>query len=100
MLQDLVCYSFASVLPSSGSAERIFRTPIPLSYTRHTSRCLVFWLAALPVGLYNELGMESILVCPIVTYFFLGIDQIGVDVEEPFGNLCALTCFSFGPEAG
>jgi predicted membrane chloride channel (bestrophin family) len=31
-----------------GGCERIFKTPIPLSYTRHTSRVLIIWLAVLP----------------------------------------------------
>jgi hypothetical protein len=31
-----------------GCCERILRTPIPLSYTRHTSRFMMIWLTLLP----------------------------------------------------
>jgi predicted membrane chloride channel (bestrophin family) len=70
-----------------GSSERIFRTPLPLSYTRHTSRCLLLWLSALPIGLYNELGSEAAIAAPIITFFFIGIDQIAAVVENPFSSL-------------
>ena len=33
---------------SCGTCERILRTPIPLSYTRHTSRFMMIWLTLMP----------------------------------------------------
>lgn len=36
-----------------GACERLFKTPIPLSYTRLTSRFLVIWHLALPFGLWD-----------------------------------------------
>lgn len=39
-----------------GGCERIYRTPIPLSYTRHTCRFLLMWLTFLPLGLWTKLG--------------------------------------------
>ncbi|KAJ9529976.1 hypothetical protein QJQ45_023240, partial [Haematococcus lacustris] len=35
-----------------GGCDRILGTPIPLSYTRHTSRSLVLWLSTLPLALW------------------------------------------------
>jgi putative membrane protein len=35
---------------------KIVRTPLPLSYSRHTSRFLVTWLTFLPFCAYRELG--------------------------------------------
>lgn len=70
-----------------GCCERIIKTPIPLSYTRHTSRFMVTWLSALPLGLYSTCGWATIpLVCTIA-FLLLGIDEIGVQIEEPFGLL-------------
>lgn len=34
--------------------ERLIRTPIPLAYTRLTSRILVLWHLALPVVLWDD----------------------------------------------
>jgi predicted membrane chloride channel (bestrophin family) len=35
-----------------GGCERIQSTPIPMSYTRHTSRSLMLWLLTLPFALW------------------------------------------------
>ena len=77
-----------------GSCERILRTPIPLSYTRHTSRFMVIWLSALPLGLYGTCGWATIPLACTIAFLLLGIDEIGVQIEEPFGllpldDLCA-----------
>ena len=35
------------------TCERIFSSPVPLVYTRHTARFLSTWLLLLPFGLYE-----------------------------------------------
>ena len=70
-----------------GSCERILTQPIPLSYTRHTSRFMVIWLSALPLGLYQTCGVATIPLSMVITFLLLGIDEIGVQIEEPFGLL-------------
>ena len=42
-----------------GSSERLLSSPIPLFYTRHTSRFLTVWLLLLPLGLWEPLGYVS-----------------------------------------
>ncbi|KAI3427099.1 hypothetical protein D9Q98_007038 [Chlorella vulgaris] len=70
-----------------GSCERILRTPIPLSYTRHTSRFLLVWLILLPFTLWAAYSWFSILLSGIFAFLMFGIDEIGVQIEEPFGIL-------------
>ena len=68
-----------------GGCERLLRTPLPLSYTRHTSRFLTLWLALLPLAMWERFHW---MVLPIVfscSLLLLGIDEIGVQIEEPFG---------------
>jgi predicted membrane chloride channel (bestrophin family) len=67
-----------------GGCERLFRTPIPLSYTRHTSRLLLFWLGYLPLALFAELKWHALFVAPLLVLILFGIDEIGVELEEPF----------------
>ena len=67
-----------------GRCERINRVPIPLSYTRHTSRFLITWLLLLPLGLWNSVHEEAFFLSPLATFFILGVDQIGVQLEQPF----------------
>ncbi|KAL4444075.1 hypothetical protein ABPG75_011812 [Micractinium tetrahymenae] len=70
-----------------GSMERILRTPIPLSYTRHTSRFLLVWLILLPFTLWAAYSWFSVLLSGIFAFLMFGIDEIGVQIEEPFGIL-------------
>eukprot|EP01025_Chloroclados_australasicus_P030467 TRINITY_DN3057_c1_g1_i3.p1 TRINITY_DN3057_c1_g1~~TRINITY_DN3057_c1_g1_i3.p1 ORF type:complete len:542 (-),score=12.88 TRINITY_DN3057_c1_g1_i3:1910-3535(-) len=66
------------------NCERIYHSPIPLSYTRHTTRSLMVWLATLPLALYPIFNWQMIPAIFIASYLFLGIDEIGVEIEEPF----------------
>jgi predicted membrane chloride channel (bestrophin family) len=75
-----------------GGTERVYGTPIPLSYTRHTSRFLTVWLMGLPLALYdgfantwNHIGM--IPAASLIAVFLYGIEELSVYLEEPFSIL-------------
>eukprot|EP00891_Asterochloris_glomerata_P000068 jgi/Astpho2/68/Aster-04543 len=70
-----------------GAMERIFKSPIPLPYTRHTSRFLMIWLALMPFGLWSGCRWLMVPVAGTIAFLLLGIDEIGVQLEEPFGIL-------------
>ena len=70
-----------------GHCERIVRTPIPTSYTRHTSRFLVIWLHALPFVLWPSTDVATVPATLFVAWALLGIEDIGVRLEEPFDVL-------------
>lgn len=70
-----------------GACERLLKTPIPLSYTRHTSRFLVIWLALMPFTLWKTCHWAIIPVSAVIAFLLLGIEEIGVQIEEPFGIL-------------
>jgi putative membrane protein len=74
-----------------GASERIFTSPVPTFYTRHTARFLAFWLLALPLGLYEPLnGMNHLAVIPVMialSGFLLGIEELATQMEEPFSIL-------------
>merc|ERR1719409_1454958 len=74
-----------------GACERIFKTPIPLVYTRHTSRFVGTWLALLPLAIWGIDTSWNHLVtlpaCALVVFFLLGIEELGLQIEEPFGIL-------------
>jgi len=57
-----------------GGCERLYRTPIPLSYTRHTSRMLLVWLAYMPLAMYGEIGGAALVVAPLLVIALFGID--------------------------
>ncbi|KAG2451668.1 hypothetical protein HYH02_003448 [Chlamydomonas schloesseri] len=70
-----------------GGCERLLRAPIPVSYTRHTARFLFAWLTLLPFALYGSCGVSVIPVCSGIAAVLCGIEEIGVQCEEPFGIL-------------
>lgn len=70
-----------------GSCERILRTPIPLSYTRHTSRFMIVWLSLLPFALWESCGWGMIPLSVAISLLTLGVEEIGVIIEEPFSVL-------------
>ena len=54
---------------------------------RHTSRFLVIWLSLMPFTLWKSCHWAIIPVSAIVAFLLLGIEEIGVQIEEPFGIL-------------
>ncbi|CAM9743761.1 unnamed protein product, partial [Chrysoparadoxa australica] len=68
-----------------GGTERLMSTGIPPTYTRHTTRALVMWLAALPLALAPV--TVHLIHLPFqphsTTFTFLGILEIGVQIEQP-----------------
>ena len=69
--------------------ERLISTPLSPMYMRHTSRGLLLWLAMLPAGLLSA-GCTTLpkllLVVTSTAYIMLGIDEIGIQIEQPFGE--------------
>jgi ion channel-forming bestrophin family protein len=70
-----------------GGCERILRTPIPVAYTRHTSRFVIIWMSLLPYALWEKFGWATLIIALLIGVLLLGINEIGIDVEEPFSLL-------------
>ena len=75
-----------------GASERIFTSPVPTFYTRHTARFLAFWLTTLPLALYEPFAYSwnHWAVVPatlIISGFLLGIEELATQMEEPFSIL-------------
>ena len=69
-----------------GDAEAISGTPVPLSYSRHTSRLLSIWTLCSPLILVTALPLP--LVPPsvlLLSWMLLATEEIGHIIEEPFG---------------
>lgn len=71
---------------STGGCERLLGSPIPPTYSRHLSRIMCLYLAILPLASVAS-GMPSLgsmLASAIVSYVLIGVDEIGMEVENPF----------------
>lgn len=91
------------VTTSLGQCERLLRTPIPLGYTRYSVRFLWIWLTLLPFALTRTFcGFQAgtwwegrvdepwpLVVSSVafISSIFLSIEDISVQIEEPFAVL-------------
>ena len=75
------------------ACDRIFSSPIPLVYTRHTARFLSLWLLVLPFAIHdvfvqaNQPGLCTIPAAGLLSLFLFGIEELAVQLEEPFSIL-------------
>lgn len=69
-----------------GGCERIKSTPIPFSYTILIHRIVAVYCFGLPFGLVHDVGFYTPIVVLFVSYAFFGLDAIGDEIEEPFGE--------------
>ncbi|HYO74043.1 MAG TPA: bestrophin family ion channel [Archangium sp.] len=69
-----------------GGCERIVRTPMPFAYMLHLRRTLILFILGLPFALVEPFGWATVPVILLIAHTFLGIEEIGVEIEEPFGT--------------
>merc|ERR1719428_1219747 len=87
-MDDMVC----KLVDQLGACERIFRSPIPLVYTRHTARFLTSFMLLLPLALWQPMSGSwnhwvTIPATALLGFFLFGIEELGIQIEEPFGIL-------------
>ena len=71
-----------------GGCERLFTSPIPPTMTRHVVRCMGLWLLAMPLALIGSMPPLGVVFFTATSaYIFLGTEELGVQVEQPFDIL-------------
>lgn len=78
---DANCQTLVDVI---GACERIHKTPLPFAYVVHLRRALVLYCATLPLALLSSFGWTTVPIVFGVSYVLLGIEEIGVEIEDPF----------------
>jgi ion channel-forming bestrophin family protein len=71
---------------SLGGAERILRTPIPFAYAQHIKIFVVLFCLSAPFVLADVMGWATPVACGFLALALFGIDEIGVEIEDPFGD--------------
>ena len=69
-----------------GACERIHSTPMPYSYAVHLRRALILYCFTLPFALVGRFGWGTIPATLMMAYVLFGIEEIGVEIEDPFGT--------------
>lgn len=78
--------TISSMSATVAACERIKNTPIPFSYTLLLHRTAYLYCFLLPFGLVDAIGYMTPFVVGIVAYTFFGLDALGYEIEEPFGD--------------
>ena len=69
-----------------GGCERIKATPVPFSYSLLLHRTAYAFCLLLPFALVAQLGWWSPLPALLVAYAFFGLDALGDELGDPFGQ--------------
>ena len=77
-----------SLIDHIGGCERIVKTPLPKAYGINIRRFIVLFLATLPFSLLEVIGWLTPVVEFLVAYPILSLDEIGVELQNPFSIRC------------
>ena len=69
-----------------GGCERIRKTPMPFAYAVHLRRSLVLYCFTLPFAMVESFGWTTVIDVLVLAYTFFGIEEIGGEIEGPFGH--------------
>ncbi|MEW5307704.1 MAG: hypothetical protein WDW36_010082 [Sanguina aurantia] len=86
-LQAAVQLQVSEYVLNAAGCERILKTPMPVAFTRLTSRFLMLYLTGAPIVLWPATGWATILVAPFLAFLLLGVENIAVQIEQAFNVL-------------
>jgi putative membrane protein len=66
--------------------ERIANTPVPFAYAQHTKVFLLLFCFTLPFVMVESLQVWTPVATAVLAFAMFGIDEIGVEIDEPFGR--------------
>jgi putative membrane protein len=77
--------NLTSFSDSWGGAERIMKTPIPFAYAHHIKAFLLIFAFSAPFAMVEAMHWFTPASSAVLAYALFGIDEIGVEIEDPFG---------------
>jgi ion channel-forming bestrophin family protein len=78
----------AALIDHIGACERILKTPLPKVYAIKIRRFITLFLLTLPFALLHRLSADWLapLITMLVAYPLISLDQIGVELQNPFSK--------------
>ena len=77
--------NLTSLADSLGGAERIHRTPVPIAYAHHIKVFVTLFCFSVPFAMVEQMGWFTPFAAAVLAFALFGIDEIGVEIEDPFG---------------
>lgn len=74
------------LVDNMGACERIHNTPMPFAYMVHLRRAIILYCWTLPFALVGSFGWGTVLAVLLIAYLLYGVEEIGVEIEDPFGE--------------
>lgn len=74
-----------TMVDTLGASERILKTPMPVAYAIHLKQLLLIYCLALPFQIVSHLDLWTGPVAALISFTLLGIEEIGIQIENPFG---------------
>lgn len=68
------------------ACERILKTPMPLAYAIHLKQLLLLYCLSLPFQMVRDIGWWTAPVVLLISFTLFGIEEIGIEIENPFGR--------------
>jgi ion channel-forming bestrophin family protein len=85
-MQLSISNELTTITNNMGGMERIRFTPVPFAYAAHLQLFIMIYFIFLPFGLYAQLQWLAVPAIGIISLILLGINEIGVEIEDPFGD--------------
>jgi putative membrane protein len=82
----LIDQNLTALNDSLGGAERILKTPIPFAYAQHIKIFVVLFCFSVPFAIVDVMGWSTPVVSAVLALALFGVDEIGVEIEDPFGD--------------
>lgn len=69
-----------------GGCQRILNTPIPLAYSIHIKQLILLYSLSVPFQFVGQTGWWTAPLTLVICAALMGIEEIGLEIENPFGT--------------
>ncbi len=78
--------NLTALVDNYSHCERIVRTPVPFAYAQHIKVFVTLFCYTIPFVMVAEMKQYNAIPAAILAFALFGIDEIGVEIEDPFGR--------------
>ena len=80
-VEDLI----SRLIDAQGGCEKIQKTPLPFVYAAMIKQLIILYLITFPLVVCDGMGWWTPLFVTVIAFGFFGIEEAGVEIEDPFG---------------